>query len=125
MTDWKIRQKIWDNSIIIGSNLKAIRGNAGVSQEMLSQHLDISFQQIQKYEKGQNRISASSLYEISKILNCDVREFFIGISNDDLETDKPINELVKNTEAFKVAIKLNKLTNSQLKAVSQIIDQIA
>ena len=59
MDDWKNKQLVWDHSIKIGHNVKLVRKNAGVSQEVLAQHLGISFQQVQKYEKGANRINGS------------------------------------------------------------------
>jgi transcriptional regulator with XRE-family HTH domain len=51
---------------------------AGVSQERLGEALGLTFQQVQKYEKGANRISASRLQNISKILGVPVSFFFEG-----------------------------------------------
>lgn len=48
----------------------------GMSQEKLGESLDLTFQQIQKYEKGSNRISASRLYDMSRILDVPVQFFF-------------------------------------------------
>jgi transcriptional regulator with XRE-family HTH domain len=48
----------------------------GMSQERLGEEIGLTFQQIQKYEKGSNRISASRLYQISRILNVPVQYFF-------------------------------------------------
>jgi len=50
----------------------------GLTQQELGKSIGISFQQIQKYEKGVNRISAGTLYEISKILKVPVSYFFDG-----------------------------------------------
>lgn len=60
----------------------------GMSQERLGEKLNLTFQQIQKYEKGANRIGAGRLYEISRILNTPVSSFFDGIdaSYPELET---------------------------------------
>jgi len=49
-----------------------------MSQEKLGEHLGITFQQIQKYEKGTNRVSASRLQEIARILDVPVTFFFDG-----------------------------------------------
>ena len=124
MDDCKNKQLVWDHSIKIGHNVKLVRESAGVSQESLSQHLGLTFQQVQKYEKGANRISAAALWRISQVLNCDIKEFFIGLSEDDLEADQPITELIENIEVVKVATKLRGLSRSKLKAVSHIIDLI-
>lgn len=48
----------------------------GMSQEKLGEHLGITFQQIQKYEKGANRVGASRLQEIARVLNTPVSFFF-------------------------------------------------
>jgi transcriptional regulator with XRE-family HTH domain len=48
----------------------------GMSQERLGESLGLSFQQVQKYEKGVNRIGASRLFQISKILDVPVQFFF-------------------------------------------------
>lgn len=62
--------------IHVGARVKARRQQLGLSQEKLGETVGLSFQQIQKYEKGANRMGASRLYEISKILNVPVSFFF-------------------------------------------------
>jgi transcriptional regulator with XRE-family HTH domain len=54
----------------------------GYSQEKLANALGLTFQQIQKYERGANRISASKLYELSRILSVPVTYFFEGVESD-------------------------------------------
>lgn len=62
----------------IGLRLKMRRILCGLSQDDLAQKLGITFQQIQKYEKAMNRISASRLYEIAKILDVNLEYFYEG-----------------------------------------------
>lgn len=62
----------------LGSRLKQSRMLAGMSQTMLAEKLGVSFQQIQKYEMGANRISASRLYRISRLLGLPLAYFFEG-----------------------------------------------
>ena len=62
----------------IGYKLKLRRVDAGMSQEALGEKVGLSFQQIQKYEKGANRISASRLFELTRILEVDISYFFEG-----------------------------------------------
>ena len=64
--------------IHVGSRLRIRRNILGMSQEKLGEHLGITFQQIQKYEKGTNRIGASRLQAISEILSVPVSFFFEG-----------------------------------------------
>ncbi len=60
----------------VGARLRARRTLLGMSQTALGAAMGISFQQQQKYESGSNRISASRLYELSKLLDVDIGYFF-------------------------------------------------
>ncbi len=62
-----------------GSILYALRAWRDMSQEDLGKAVGLTFQQIQKYEKGVNRMSASALYRISRALDVSVIEFFAGL----------------------------------------------
>ncbi len=62
----------------VGARVRMRRVLVGLSQEKLGDALGITFQQIQKYEKGTNRIGASRLQEASKILGVPVNFFFEG-----------------------------------------------
>jgi transcriptional regulator with XRE-family HTH domain len=60
----------------VGSRVRLRRTMLGMSQEKLGESLGITFQQIQKYEKGSNRIGASRLQRMSEVLNVPVAFFF-------------------------------------------------
>lgn len=60
----------------VGSRVRLRRMLLGMSQERLGDSMGLTFQQVQKYEKGANRIGASRLYHISKILGVPVGFFF-------------------------------------------------
>jgi transcriptional regulator with XRE-family HTH domain len=60
----------------VGSRVRLRRMLLGMSQERLGDSMGLTFQQVQKYEKGVNRIGASRLYHISKILDVPVQFFF-------------------------------------------------
>ena len=62
----------------VGKRVRMRRMMLGMSQEMLGDALDLTFQQVQKYEKGTNRVSASRLQHISQILQVPVALFFEG-----------------------------------------------
>lgn len=62
----------------------------GLSQEQLAEPMGLTFQQIQKYEKGANRISASRLYGFAQVLSCPV-QFFFGDLPSDGEIDGAAN----------------------------------
>jgi transcriptional regulator with XRE-family HTH domain len=60
----------------VGSRVRLRRMLLGMSQERLGDSMSLTFQQVQKYEKGVNRIGASRLFQISKILDVPVQFFF-------------------------------------------------
>jgi transcriptional regulator with XRE-family HTH domain len=62
----------------VGSRVRMRRVLVGISQEKLGESLGLTFQQVQKYEKGTNRIGASRLQQISRILGVPVEYFFDG-----------------------------------------------
>lgn len=65
----------------VGSRLRMRRQIISMSQEKLGELLGITFQQVQKYEKGSNRISASRLFHAAKILGIPVQAFFEDLPN--------------------------------------------
>jgi transcriptional regulator with XRE-family HTH domain len=67
----------------VGSRVRMRRVLIGMSQEKLGEALGLTFQQVQKYEKGTNRIGASRLQQISTILSVPVSFFFEGAPGND------------------------------------------
>src|SRR5580698_8757948 len=65
----------------VGARIRLRRRMQGVSQEKLADALGLTFQQVQKYERGANRVSASKLYEIAAALRAPVAYFFDGLAN--------------------------------------------
>jgi transcriptional regulator with XRE-family HTH domain len=61
----------------IGGRLKMYRQRANISQTALGKHLGVSFQQVQKYENGTNRVSAATLIKIARFLNISVGELMV------------------------------------------------
>ena len=75
----KAKGRTSDIDVKIGQNLKFLRLMHNYSQAELASELDISFQQLQKYEKGKNRVSVSRLLQISEIFNISMLEFLSGV----------------------------------------------
>lgn len=63
----------------VGGRLRQLRALMGFSQEKLAASMGITFQQIQKYERGSNRIGASRLYDLSRVFQVPVSYFFEGL----------------------------------------------
>lgn len=64
----------------VGERIRARRRQLGLSQERLADALGLTFQQVQKYERGANRVSASKLFEIAKTLGVKAGDFFDGLT---------------------------------------------
>jgi transcriptional regulator with XRE-family HTH domain len=66
--------------IHVGKRVKLRRTLLHISQEQLASDIGVTFQQVQKYESGHNRVSASRLFDISRVLNCPISYFFEDIT---------------------------------------------
>ena len=66
----------------VGSRVRLRRTLLGMSQERLGEAIGLTFQQVQKYERGANRVGASRLYDLSRVLDVPVSYFFEEISSD-------------------------------------------
>ncbi|MFZ4126160.1 MAG: helix-turn-helix domain-containing protein [Rickettsiales bacterium] len=73
----------------VGKRLRLKRTIMGLSQESIGKSIGVTFQQIQKYERGINRMGASRLYDFAKTLNVPVSYFFEGFG-DELTADSPV-----------------------------------
>src|ERR1700685_3645842 len=71
----------------VGSRVRLRRTLLGMSQEKLGNAVGLTFQQIQKYERGANRIGASRLFDMSRVLDVPVQFFF-----DDMPVENPVAE---------------------------------
>ena len=69
----------------VGGLVRMRRKFLGISQDRLAEAINLTFQQVQKYERGTNRISASKLYEIAKALKTPVSYFFEGYESNNAE----------------------------------------
>ncbi|HTT81344.1 MAG TPA: helix-turn-helix transcriptional regulator [Stellaceae bacterium] len=71
----------------VGGRIRARRLLIGMNQETLANRLGLTFQQVQKYESGANRVSASRLSQIAELLGVAVDYFFIGLGGEDGSAD--------------------------------------
>ena len=90
--------------IHVGRRVTVLRTAAGLSQADLGRHLGITFQQVQKYEKGKNRISASKLWQVAELLQVDIRALFDGL--DGYIVDDDSGELTPPTTTTREIIRL-------------------
>ena len=71
----------------VGKRIRHRRWMVGMTQQQLGDKVGIKFQQIQKYETGMNRVSASRLWDIAMALDVSINFFFEGIEDDAVVTD--------------------------------------
>ena len=77
--------------VYVGKRLRLRRNMLGMSQHELGKKIGVTFQQVQKYERGVNRVGASRLFDFSQILSVPVGYFFEGFSVAENETsDLPV-----------------------------------
>ncbi|HEX6860313.1 MAG TPA: helix-turn-helix transcriptional regulator [Caulobacteraceae bacterium] len=75
--------------IHVGRRVRQRRKTLGVTQERLAEDLGLTFQQVQKYERGANRVSASKLYEIARSLRTSIGYFFEGLADPSTAHEAP------------------------------------
>lgn len=68
----------------VGLRIRLRRRELGVSQEKLADSIGLTFQQVQKYERAANRVSASKLWEVAQALNTSVAYFYDGLAGEPL-----------------------------------------
>ena len=107
-----MKKSIPELHTVIGHNLKTMRQNACLSQSKLGQVLGVSFQQIQKYEKGINRLPAEHMYKLKNYLNVPYEHFFQSIEGHKYN-QKMHRQNRKLTEEF--IRKLEKINDMSLK----------
>lgn len=79
----------------VGARIRLRRTLLGLSQENLADAVGLTFQQIQKYERGINRVGASRLYEFAKILNVPIGFFFDDMSDE--VSNSPVHGVARAT----------------------------
>ena len=130
-TNGTVRGRLSDGApnpidIHVGSRLKLRRSLLGLSQERLADELGITFQQVQKYEKGLNRIGASRLWDLAQVLGVSVAYFYENLDENSKNKSprKISNHLVlsDNIQEFDMSILLNKDIRDLINAYMQIPD---
>ncbi len=96
--------------IHVGGRVRVRRKFLGLSQTDLAVALGLTFQQVQKYERGTNRISASKLFEIARTLKVPVAYFFEGYSQNDAgdgfsesQAEQNVNGFLMTSEGIEIA----------------------
>jgi transcriptional regulator with XRE-family HTH domain len=106
----------------VGSRLRLRRTMLRISQEKLAAELGLTFQQVQKYERAANRISASRLYQLCRILKIPISFFFEGLEAEGRRfrkkavQDAPEQDPLRQPEAIELAEAYYRISNPQVRA---------
>jgi transcriptional regulator with XRE-family HTH domain len=116
----------------VGNRVRLRRMLIGMSQERLGELLGLTFQQVQKYEKGVNRIGAGRLFEVARILGVPIDYFYEGVAPQpgggfaENEASPPVMEFVSSGEGLQLSLAFMKIKDAKLrKRVLDLVKQMA
>ena len=111
---------------IVGNNIRIYRVAKGLSQTDLANALGVTFQQVQKYEYGTNRIGPGRLAGLSKLLGVPINEFFESASDAGGDEANIVTELLVSPHAIRMLKALNRISDSEtILSVVKLIETIA
>jgi transcriptional regulator with XRE-family HTH domain len=123
------RKEINPTDRYVGSRVRMRRMMVGMSQEKLGDALGLTFQQVQKYEKGINRISASRLQHLTQILEVPIPFFFDGAPESKKNVTDLVPDYVTNFLAMREGLELvtafSHIQNRHVRrAIVELVEQI-
>jgi transcriptional regulator with XRE-family HTH domain len=104
---------------LVGGRIRLLRKRRKMSQSDLGKALGVTFQQIQKYENGKNRVGASRLHLVATALNVPINELFDGASETG-RTLKATKTLAFDSQALRIAEAFVKISDRELR--SSLVD---
>jgi len=112
----------------VGERIRLRRTELGLTQEQLAEALDVSYQQIQKYETGANRINVGRLFDIARRLEVDIGYFFEDIIPGETAGNQPLEHGGRQRSAIELVRKFAQIRNPEVKAaiaglVKTIVDR--
>ncbi len=116
---WRHRGRSAENIKVdqhVGSQIKLRRNELGLSQERLGDAMELTFQQIQKYERGANRVGASRLHDLSTILAKPISYLFEGLEPKPGEAPDPKDDdLLRRNDCIELVRAYYKIANPAAK----------
>jgi len=107
----------------VGSRVRQRRTLLGLSQEKLAEALNLTFQQVQKYERGSNRIGAGRLHQIAGVLEVPISYFFEDMPRDVVaRTGQPAKGLAEDTDVYDADPMAKRETLELVRAYYRIVD---
>ena len=111
---------------LVSQNIRIQRLARGLSQTELAQKLGVTFQQVQKYEKGVNRVGAGRLFQIARILNVHVMDLFVGTPTGQSTRTRDLHDLMSEPQAFRLVEAFSQIGDRRLRrSVVELVRKIA
>jgi transcriptional regulator with XRE-family HTH domain len=104
---------------LAGQRLRAFRVAKGLSQTAVAEHLGVTFQQVQKYERGANRMGASRLAAVADLLRVPVADFF-----EDNKIKSDAEFLIKTSQERRLLVAFRRLTPTQRASVADLVERM-
>ena len=110
----------------VGSRIRVRRQVLGLSQEKLGEALGVTFQQVQKYERGANRVGASRLYDLARILAVPINFFYDGLDTQvqnlmaEGKQTPIVYDFIQSTEGVALAMAVSQIRDRRVRR--QIVD---
>ena len=102
----------------VGLRIRMRRKELGISQERLAESIGLTFQQVQKYERAANRVSASKLWELAQALHTNIAYFYEGLSEVEAATNLPresMQDFLLTPEGLELAAAYPRIGSSRLR----------
>ncbi len=104
----------------VGKRIRHRRWLVGMTQQQLAERVGIKFQQIQKYETGMNRVSASRLWDIAEVLTVPVSFFFEGLNAVEGQDEATTKDLFADKEALDLVRSYYAMPENQRKRLFEL-----
>ncbi len=99
----------------VARRIHARRIEVGLTQQQVARMIGISFQQLQKYEHGTNRISAGRLYQLADVLDTSITYFFAGYEQDSSQEAKSANDYTSSMESVRLVRQFNAIPSDSIR----------
>jgi transcriptional regulator with XRE-family HTH domain len=111
---------------LVGRNIRLHRLGKGLSQTELGRSIGVTFQQIQKYEQGTNRIGSGRLFQIAHVLEVDIKSFFAGSEYAERSNEKSMLDTMMEPQSFRLMQAFSEIGNPVIrKSVVSLVETLA
>ena len=111
--------------VMVGARIRIFRTHSGMSQSDLAEKIGVAFQQVQKYEKGTNRVGASRLSRIAAVLGVSIGELFEASAEKPGDAKSPFR-LLAGRDALRVLTAFSRMSDPRVRrAIAQLVETVA